>query len=414
MKKLLGIVVLGLLWFNAGNAEINEPGNDKKCFYVFEKAKVFERKFLPKAKERALGGVLVTYVGCNKYYDDWSWDYSTFPAIDVAHQKAYDGCTKTEMPKYNLTGCHLFSIDDVIVWGKDVAFVTKVEKDIKIRLAKISSKKKKAALLYVEDKRKYAFYNVTHDMDHAFTSRDPTTFKKLTFKKKRNFRTSVPIGKHARGGLKLGPRNIKGFSYIAEYEDNIKTEIIVETNKKLKKMGKEVQMNVAKKKALYFAKIFGQMPYFIKKVNRKIIVHKKDKKTRSSGGWVAWKKLNEFHIVENPRCYNYLNNSVSYSDTCFNGDALIMLHELAHVVQRHTNIITPSKWVKAKNLDEKYCSKYAMTNDKEDFAESVVCWVGVRYKSHKISPKNVKTINLFIPSRIKFFDDLNLNVYPLK
>jgi len=138
VKKLLGIVVLGLLWCNVGFASdaggIREPGTDEKCFYVFERENIFKKKFLPKAKARALGGVLVTYVGCNKYYDDWSWDYSTFPDIDVAHQKAYNGCTKTEMPKYNLTGCHLFSIDDVIVWGKDAAFVAKVEKEAKAKL----------------------------------------------------------------------------------------------------------------------------------------------------------------------------------------------------------------------------------------------------------------------------------------
>ena len=31
MKKLLGILVLGLLWCNAGNAGIKEPGQDSKC-----------------------------------------------------------------------------------------------------------------------------------------------------------------------------------------------------------------------------------------------------------------------------------------------------------------------------------------------------------------------------------------------
>ena len=48
MKKLLGILLLSLLWSNVGIAAEREPGTDKKCFYQFEKAKVFERKFLPK------------------------------------------------------------------------------------------------------------------------------------------------------------------------------------------------------------------------------------------------------------------------------------------------------------------------------------------------------------------------------
>ena len=132
MKKLLGILVLGLLWCNVGNAGIKEPGTDQKCFSVFERENIFERKFLPKVNKDK--GVFVTYIGCNKYYDDWSWDYSfrvhgAVNSIDGAHQNAYRLCAENEMPKYNLTGCHLFSINDVIVWGKDSAFVKKVEKE---------------------------------------------------------------------------------------------------------------------------------------------------------------------------------------------------------------------------------------------------------------------------------------------
>ncbi len=58
---------LGLLWNNVGIAAEREPGTDKKCLHVFEREKVFERKFLPKVNKDQ--GVFVTYVGCNKYYD---------------------------------------------------------------------------------------------------------------------------------------------------------------------------------------------------------------------------------------------------------------------------------------------------------------------------------------------------------
>ena len=44
MKKLLGIVVLSLLWCNVGIAAEREPGTDTKCLYVFERENVFERK----------------------------------------------------------------------------------------------------------------------------------------------------------------------------------------------------------------------------------------------------------------------------------------------------------------------------------------------------------------------------------
>ena len=87
MKKLLGILALSFLWSNVGIAAEREPGTDKKCFYQFEKAKVFERKFLPKVNKGK--GVFVTYVGCDKYYLDWSYDYSLDIDLDEAHRKAY-------------------------------------------------------------------------------------------------------------------------------------------------------------------------------------------------------------------------------------------------------------------------------------------------------------------------------------
>ena len=48
-----------------------------------------------------------------------------------------------------------------------------------------------------------------------------------------------------------------------------------------------------------------------------------------------------------------------------------MMHELAHILQEITGIISPSKWNKARKLDKNYCSEYAKTNSWEDFAESV-------------------------------------------
>ena len=94
---------------------------------LFKKEKIFEKEFLPRISNE---GILVTYVGCNKDYDNWSWWDSTKLDLDRAHAEAYRGCVDNQMEKYKLTGCHLFSIDDVIVWGKDDAFVKKIEKDV--------------------------------------------------------------------------------------------------------------------------------------------------------------------------------------------------------------------------------------------------------------------------------------------
>ena len=55
-----------------------------------------------------------------------------------------------------------------------------------------------------------------------------------------------------------------------------------------------------------------------------------------------------------------------------------------------------------------------MTNDAEDFAESLTCWIGVRYKADKMSKNDVKAAQKLMKNRIKFFDELNLSTHPLK
>ena len=51
MKKLLGIVVLCLLWCNVGIAAEREPGTDKKCRKLIEKEKFFKEEVLTKVRE---------------------------------------------------------------------------------------------------------------------------------------------------------------------------------------------------------------------------------------------------------------------------------------------------------------------------------------------------------------------------
>ena len=47
MKKILLILITGLLWCNVGMASeaggVREPGHDQKCFEKFEKKKIFKR-----------------------------------------------------------------------------------------------------------------------------------------------------------------------------------------------------------------------------------------------------------------------------------------------------------------------------------------------------------------------------------
>ena len=245
---------------------------------------------------------------------------------------------------------------------------------------------------------------------YVFSPKSPSTFKKLAFKKERNIRTRNEF-------TSKRTKNFRSFQFTAEYEDNITVEIFVEYKKKTKNFKK------AEEKALYYSNMYGQMPHFLKKYNKRIFIHEyisnDDEWFHELGKWWVDKRSQEFHISKNAKCKNkkeYMERDLylytykqSYSEC-----ALVMIHELAHVIQDFTSVIPPSKWVKAVKLDnKKYCSRYAKKNDREDFAESLVCWIVLRHKLNKIGIMDFKKINKFMPNRIKFFDELNFNVYPL-
>ena len=245
---------------------------------------------------------------------------------------------------------------------------------------------------------------------YVFSPKSPSTLKKLTFKKERKLRTDKSF-------KCCKTKNFRSFQFTAEYEDNITLEIFVEYKKKTKNFKK------AEEKALYYSNMYGQMPHFLKKYNKRIFIHEyisnDDEWFHELGELWAKSRKQEFHISKNAKCKNkkeYMERGLylhtykqSYSEC-----ALVMIHELAHVVQKFTSVIPPSKWVKAVKLDnKKYCSRYAKKNDREDFAESLVCWIVLRHKLNKIGIMDFKKINKFMPNRIKFFDELNFNVYPL-
>ena len=387
MKKLLGIVVLGLLWCNVGIAAENAEELNKNC--IKQGTTEFNKKVKQRVKKNF---VTVMYFGC-KSMATWIWYEETSKDLDTSHQVAYKKCLKGAS-EYKIETCHLFSINDKIVYGKDAAFVKKIEKDIKTKFSKnfIGTKTK-----YWSDNNSFVYNNNIFSHDVIVTKSSPTTFKKLIFNKEKNFGNVYKRVKHSSGWK--NKKTFRSFSFTAEYEDNIKVELLVEYDEDFKDFKK------AEVKALYYSNMYGQMPHFLKTYNKKIYIHNDIAQRQGFGTWWREFKKREFHV--NPQKCIYAGR---YYSNC----ALIMAHELAHVIQELTGVISPSKWVKARKLDnKKYCSEYGKTNSYEDFADSMVCWIVVRHLSDRIDKSYVEAINQYIPNRLKFFDELKFNMYPL-
>lgn len=91
-----------------------------------------------------------------------------------------------------------------------------------------------------------------------------------------------------------------------------------------------------------------------------------------------------------------------------------LIHEGSHV-SLDPKYAKTSEWIAAQKADGNFISHYARDFYwREDMAESFVSYVAIRYRSDRIEQYTKDKILETIPNRIQFFDDLNLNMYPIE
>lgn len=240
----------------------------------------------------------------------------------------------------------------------------------------------------------------TDDYENLFILKDLTLFKNLTFKEEKKISKVTEVLKYK--DLNKGKKKtFRAFSFIAEYENDLKLELLVEHDKSVKDLEK------AEKIALFYSKMFGQIPHFLRMNTKKIYIHKDIGK--DDGTWWVGNQNKKKEIIF------HINPSRCTSKRMYSRCVVAMIHEITHILDREKKLSYQPKWLETIKLDKNfYCSKYAKVSPREDFAESVLCWIAVRHKSNMINKDEIIKINQFIPNRLKFFDDLNLNMHPWK
>ena len=157
MKKLLGIVVLGLLLSGNAFAGVNEPGsgpiasiNDVKSEYYKNLAQV-----------RKKNKHLITYISINNnVYASWSLYVKKID--EKSHEKAYKKCVKNAA-KYTQEDCFIFAIDDKIVWNLEGP--AKPVKPKELESAESKAEQEKQAQL---DKRPGRFFEDQPDVNDDY------------------------------------------------------------------------------------------------------------------------------------------------------------------------------------------------------------------------------------------------------
>ena len=160
MKKLLSIIVLGLLLSGNAYAGVNEPG--VTSIAGCDKALKFQHKKLIKKHLKELikknqTGVL--YASCN--YDLYSWAANKGKDLEKLHKKTYKQCMKSAK-KHTGKECYLYAVNDEIVWKYDKAKASTIAKT---KIAEAKALEEKQAQL---DKRPGRFFEDQPDVSDDY------------------------------------------------------------------------------------------------------------------------------------------------------------------------------------------------------------------------------------------------------
>ena len=402
MKKLLGIVVLGLLWCGIANA-----GDNKICDWVVNDAYPDILKEHPKDK---------------KYFyvvkgDDGRCEYG----YGQDKKSGFSDCEKHRKENGINGKCKLFAIGKKIILDK---------KDTK------KLKKLKEAASYV------SFDNL-YDLGNIIKPTDPTSFKKIKY-----------IGEEERnmviGGWPIEKRRAYVFHAFYDYR-SISDPLAKGTGVYVRSPDRGIQ-NIAKNKTkaekecearhckeilVYYRKLKGSNLKKAKKIANQYAVA-----LGQMPNILQHHLLDGIHIFGQPTSIKEIQNTnaQTWRKTIYIKQGWlhkkfffeeVLMHELIHVFLgkvgefSYDNLnkriikndltneynINLLDWKYAQSKDGAYITDYAKTSLAEDLAESFHFWFALRYK--KISNKNKSKILKLIPNRIQFFDDQLFDMYPV-
>jgi len=131
------------------------------------------------------------------------------------------------------------------------------------------------------------------------------------------------------------------------------------------------------------------------------------------------KDVKEIWIHKGVEPFGGGNNSIlihTGQSTFYEKDDILeetLVHEASHTSLDATHAQSAG-WIEAQNLDEEFISDYAKEYpEREDIAESFLLWMAVRYRQDRISNTNFNIITETIPNRLKYFDGIACDMFPI-
>ena len=266
--------------------------------------------------------------------------------------------------------------EGTMIWNDGVKEVAIWEMDKPVKTISIS--------------KNFIFKGATEWKDgDIINKKDPSNFINLSFLEKKNvmgYDVRTLTNKYTKDGW--GRSSFTVFVFNATFENS--KDILINVNDEFKTDKK------AKKQAIKWAKIYGQMPNFLKKNVKEITIHK------GKAGWAGGQGTIVIHT-------DYLTNeNKKYAEE-------LMFHELTHASLDWWwgGSVNEEKWLNAVSTDKYYISEYAFElPGNEDLAETVLWWYASRCKVDRISKKNNEKVNKFLTNRFQYLDEQNYDTNP--
>ena len=209
---------------------------------------------------------------------------------------------------------------------------------------------------------------------------DPTTFLKLVYSGQE---TRTMYDRRVNGWITIEP-----FLFDASFDDNLTIEIQVNPEFE--------NPETAQLEAEKFAPIIGQLSTALRRYVQTVWIHKG---TEPFGGG------NNNLLIHTGQADEYIKDGI-LEET--------FIHEASHTSldASHAN---SAGWLQAQTDDPTFISVYARDNPtREDIAESYLTYFAIAYRLDRISDGLSDSISKAIPNRIKYFDGLELDMYPVE
>lgn len=211
------------------------------------------------------------------------------------------------------------------------------------------------------------------------TSADPSTYTGL-----------VDAGKSARTMYDRRANdwvNLEPWLFNASYDDGLSIEMQVNPE-----FGTQEEARIQAEK---YAEVIGRLPTSLRKDVETSWIHKG---VNPFGGG------NRNLLIHVGQADLYVNDGI-LEET--------LVHEASHT-SLDAEHATSQGWKTAQEKDPAFISTYARDNpEREDIAESFLLFLALRHRGDRISQELKDDITRHIPERIKYFDSLNLNMYPI-